>query len=73
MRGLGPVVYQWLTMRLGAETVKPDVHVVRFVSGALGRAVSEREAIDGLVAVARRLGIKANVLDWSIWEHERSP
>ena len=72
VKGLGPVVYQWLTMRLGAETVKPDVHIVRFVSRAVGRPATEREAIDGLVAVAGSLGIKANILDWSIWEHERS-
>ena len=37
VKGLGPVVYQWLTMRLGAETVKPDVHIVRFVSRAIAR------------------------------------
>ena len=34
VKGLGPVVYQWLGMRLGVETVKPDVHIVRFVSGS---------------------------------------
>jgi len=72
VKGLGPVVYQWLVMRLGVETVKPDIHIVRFVSRAMGRQVSEREAIDSLVVVAGRMSVKANQLDWSIWEHERS-
>ena len=48
VKGLGPVVYQWLVMRLGVETAKPDTHVLRFVSSAIGRPVTEREAIDGL-------------------------
>jgi hypothetical protein len=72
VKGLGPVVYQWLTMRLGVETVKPDVHVLRFVSGAIGRRVSEQEAVVGLVAVAGAMRVNANVLDWSIWEWQRS-
>ncbi len=71
VKGLGPAVYQWLTMRLGVETVKPDVHVTRFVERAIGRRSSEQEAVDGLVAVASRLGVPANLLDWSIWEFER--
>jgi hypothetical protein len=72
IKGLGPVVYQWLTMRLGVETVKPDVHIIRFVSTTLGRPVTEREAIGGLVQAARVMGIKANLLDWSVWEAQRS-
>jgi len=72
VKGLGPVVYQWLTMRLGIETVKPDVHIVRFVSSSVGRPVTEREAIDGLVDAAAEIGIKANLMDWSIWEYQRN-
>jgi hypothetical protein len=59
-------------MRLGVETVKPDVHVLRFVSRAIGRPTSEDEAVLALETVAGRLGVRANVLDWSIWEQERS-
>jgi hypothetical protein len=73
VKGLGPAIYHWLVMRLGVETVKPDVHVLRFVSRAIGRSVSDMEAIAGLEEAARRLGVKANVLDWSIWERERIP
>lgn len=36
VKGLGPTVYQWLAMRLGVDTVKPDVHVLRFVRGPIG-------------------------------------
>src|SRR5207253_881411 len=29
VRGLGPAVYNWLVMRQGVETIRPDVHVMR--------------------------------------------
>lgn len=32
--GLGLAVYNWLVMRQGVETVKPDVHIRRFVETA---------------------------------------
>lgn len=72
VKGLGPTVYQWLVMRLGVETAKPDVHVLRFVSSAVGRPVNEREAVQALEEVARQLGVEARVLDWSIWEFQRN-
>jgi hypothetical protein len=56
-------------MRLGVETVKPDVRLMRFVSRAVGRPVGERETIEGIEQVARRIGVKANELDWAIWGH----
>ena len=43
--GLGPAVYQWLVMRQGVDTVKPDVHVHRFVASAIGRKVSDTEIV----------------------------
>jgi len=71
VKGLGPAVYRWLVMRLGVDTVKPDVHVVRFVSRAVGRPVSEAESVQGLEVAAKQLGVRANILDWSVWERER--
>lgn len=41
--GLGPAVFNWLVMRLGIETVKPDVHLHRFVETALKRRVSDAD------------------------------
>jgi hypothetical protein len=72
VRGLGIAVFQWLVMRQGIETVKPDVHIRRFVEQALGRSPRDREVIALLEAVARELGIKAYELDWRIWEASRA-
>jgi hypothetical protein len=43
VKGLGPAVYQWLVMRQGVDTVKPDVHVRRFAEAAVGRKLNDQE------------------------------
>jgi hypothetical protein len=72
IKGLGPTVYHGLVMRLGVETVKPDVHILRFVSGAIGHAVNEHDSVSSLEEVAQRLGVSPRTLDWSIWEFQRA-
>jgi len=71
VRGLGPAVYNWLVMRQGVETIKPDVHVMRFVTTVLGYPLSSDDAVDALKVVAVELGLKAYELDWRIWENQR--
>ena len=67
IKGLGPAVYRSLVMRLGVDTIKPDVHVLRFVSAAIGRRVTQDEAVTSLETIARRLGTSARAVDASIW------
>jgi hypothetical protein len=69
--GLGPAVFQWLVMRQGVDTVKPDVHVHRFVAGVLGRRLSDVDVVEVTVAAAHRLGRPAHRVDWVIWEAGR--
>jgi len=45
IKGLGPAVYRSLAMRMGVDTVKPDVHVLRFVSAAIGRTATQADAV----------------------------
>lgn len=71
VKGLGPAVFQWLVMRQGVDTVKPDVHVHRFAEAAVGRRLSDVDTVAVMVAAAHRLGMKAYELDWAIWEHGR--
>ncbi len=72
VKGLGPAVFNWLVMRQGVETVKPDVHVLRFAEVAIGRRAPDQDVVDALTTIAVDLGIKAYQLDWAIWEHQRS-
>jgi hypothetical protein len=71
VKGLGPAVYQWLVMRQGVDTIKPDVHVRRFAEAAVGRKLSDHDVIDLTTRAAVRIGIKAFELDWRIWEAAR--
>jgi len=71
IKGLSYAVYKWLVMRLGVETVKPDIHVMRYVKKSLGRDADDREAVAVLEQIARDLGRNVYELDWAIWEHER--
>jgi hypothetical protein len=64
-------VYQALVMRQGVDTVKPDVHVHRFVERAVGRHLRDVEVVEVVTAAARDLGWKAAELDWAIWEQGR--
>jgi hypothetical protein len=69
--GLGYAAFKWLVIRQGVETIKPDVHVHNFVRGAIGRRLSDAEAVSVLESVAQEIGIKASQLDSRIWNYQR--
>ena len=71
VKGLGPAVYQWLLMRQGVDTVKPDVHVRRFTEAAVGRPLSDVDVVVAVTRAAVVLEIKAYEFDWRIWEASR--
>ena len=71
VRGLGIAAYCWLMMRLGVDTVKPDVMLHRFVTRALGRDLDDVELVRVINEAAARVGRRARELDAGIWEQER--
>ena len=71
--GMGFAIYQWLIMRQGIETIKPDVHVRRFIESIIHRSdFTDKEVVVALEKVARQLSLKAYELDWRVWEYQRS-
>jgi hypothetical protein len=68
---LGIAACQWLRMRLGVDTVKPDVHTHNFVKHAIGRPLSDTSLVKVIEAAARALNVRARRLDGAIWEHQR--
>lgn len=68
--GMAYAIYQWLIMRQGVETVKPDVHLIHFVKSIIHHSFTESELVIVLEKVAKELGLKAYELDWRIWECE---
>jgi len=53
-------------------TIKPDVHVRRFVESTIHRSPTDDEIVQALEKVATGLGLKAYELDWRIWEYQKS-
>ena len=70
--GIGYTLFHWLELRLGIDTVKPDVHIMNFVTEAIGRKVSPEEAVSGLKDVAAQTKRKAALLDAAIWHYQRN-
>jgi hypothetical protein len=70
IKGAGFAIFNWLIMRQGIETIKPDTWIHRFIENALGYSVSDQSAVALLKNVAQEMGIKAYELDWRIWENQ---
>lgn len=70
IRGFKLAGFQYLRIRFGADTTKPDVHIRRFIADALNRkvsAVSDYEALALLEAASKRLGYSVREVDSAIW------
>jgi len=55
-------------MLLGAKTAKPDVHIRRFVSDAVGYKVGDEEALSLLEEACAVLKWPLSDLDYVVWE-----
>lgn len=69
---LGIAAQKWPMMRLGVETVKPDVHLHNFVEPIVGHPVTDAELVGTLETVASRLALRPKQLDASLWEFLRA-
>jgi hypothetical protein len=72
IKGMNYAIYQWLIMRVGIETIKPDIHIKKFITSIIGREIDDSEIVRVLEKIAKNLGVKAYELDWSIWEYQRN-
>ena len=68
---IGYAIFKWLQIRLGVDTVKPDVHVKNFVKECLGREPRDEDTVEAIERVAQRMGVRASRLDWAIWRYQR--
>ncbi len=66
--GFGLSGFQYMRMLFGAQTTKPDVHVIRFVSQIAGRRVSDAQALQLLEAAAGQVSLPLREVDGAIWE-----
>jgi hypothetical protein len=69
--GLGLAVFQWLLIRCGVQTVKPDVWVFRFAQRVLGRKLSDKVTVSLFNELAPLVDTSMIKLDATIWTFER--
>lgn len=73
VRGFKLAGFQYLRMLFGADTVKPDVHILNYVEEVLGREVkgrpsSEVQAVYAIERASEILGQPVRYIDVAIWE-----
>lgn len=68
VKGFGLAGFQYLRMLFGADTVKPDVHIQRFVGEVIDREVTNIEALYLLEGAAKEASLPIRTLDRRIWE-----
>lgn len=68
VKGIGIATARYLAILLKIDTVKPDVHILRFINQSIGRKVSEQKAVDLLTQAAKEMGESVARIDNSIWQ-----
>lgn len=69
--GLGLAVFQWLLIRCGVSTVKPDVWVVKFAQRITGKRLADKVLVDLFRELAPMVGESMATIDKTIWAYER--
>lgn len=67
VNGIGLATFQYIRMLFGANTIKPDVHIKRFIQDATKKKMSDYMIISLLENIAKKINIDPLVLDHTIW------
>ena len=71
VKGLGVAVFHWLLIRCGADTIKPDVWVIKFTQRVTGKRLSEKALVDVFSKIAPLIGETLETIDVTIWHYEK--
>ena len=64
---IGFTMFQYLRLRMGHDTVKPDSRVLDFIKREIGRSVKPVEAVKSLEQAALEVGRRAREIDKAIY------
>ena len=67
IKGFKLAGFQWLRMLFGADTVKPDRHIVNFLSDTLNEKVSPLESVELIEETSAHSEFSARDIDRIIW------
>jgi len=68
VRGFALSGFQYMRMLFGAQTTKPDIHIIRFMSQIVGRKVTDVKALELLEQAALKAHLPLREVDNAIWK-----
>ena len=68
IKGVGIATLQWLRILFGADTSKPDVHVMNFINETIEQKLSKIDCILLIEGVASYLKVSERTVDHTIWK-----
>lgn len=68
IKGFGLAGFQYLRILFGADTIKPTVHIKRFISDILNRKASDVESLFLLESASKRTSLSVRAVDLFIWD-----
>lgn len=69
VKGIGIATFQYLRILLGADTIKPDVHIKRFVEELSGtKKMNDRNIIKIFDEIKKEIPISLRMFDKHIWD-----
>lgn len=69
IKGFGLSGFQYLRMLFGAQTTKPDTHIINYLSKILNKKITDVQALYLLEKVASKIDLPLRDLDFEIWNH----
>lgn len=67
IKGVKIATFQWLRMLFGADTSKPDVHIMNFINDTIEQTLSKYECVLLIEGVASYLEVSEREVDGAIW------
>lgn len=71
VKGLGIAVYEWLRIRCGVDSIKPDIWVINFAKRIVGKRISEKALVDTFGRISPLVGESLSTIDVTIWYYEK--
>ena len=68
VNGIGFTTFQYIRMLLGANTVKPDVHIKNKTSEIVGKKINDKYAVELFESACRELKLNIADIEHYIWE-----
>lgn len=71
VKGLGIADWEWLRIRCGIDSIKPDIWVINFAKRVVSKRISEKALVDTFGRISPLVGESLSTIDVTIWYYEK--